>query len=218
MNERDLVVLAMAAFMVWVCSFFLRGLWRLASGKVTNAGGTKEGWYLFGVGLLFAATFTWATVGEFGDPWAVSEVRRTRGVHQWALGTGAGSIALMGYSFMLVGIATLVINFRRRHDPPPELPDIPPASPAERQELLAEIASDELWEQDHAAVAAHMHRTTLRSMMYAEEEPWDSDGPVWDALEAELERRFATDAERREAGEAIQAEYERLVEADGVCR
>ncbi|NLE88068.1 MAG: hypothetical protein GX607_16910 [Myxococcales bacterium] len=63
-----------------------------------------------------------------------------------------------------------------------------------------------------------MHRATLRSMMYAEEEPWDSDGPVWDALEAELERRFATDAERRVAGEAIQAEYERLVEADGVCR
>lgn len=80
--------------------------------------------------------------------------------------------------------------------------------------LLAEIASDELWAQGYPAVAAHMHRTTLRSMMYAEEEPWETDMPVWNALEAELERRFETDAERREAGEAIESEYERLVEAD----
>lgn len=125
-NVGDFIVVTMAAFMVWVCSFFLRGIWRLASGKVTVARGTKEGWYLFGVGLLFAAIFTWATVDEFSDPWAVSEVRRTRGVHQWALGTAAGSIALLGYSFMLVGVATLVINFRRRHEPAPPLPDIPP--------------------------------------------------------------------------------------------
>src|SRR5690606_40425090 len=57
-------------------------------------------------------------------------IGRTRGRNRVAAATRYGARSGGG------GVGTEAINFRGRHDPPPPgLPDIPPAPPAERQEL-----------------------------------------------------------------------------------
>jgi hypothetical protein len=215
MNLLDLVPLTLGGGMLWICSYIVKAAWRVTTSKLpAHRQEARTGWLLLCVGLFFAVFVGWATLDVLRDPWTINEAGRARGTHHWALSVALASVAILGVLLVWIGVACLIIHVRTRHRPLFPHRDIPSASPAERKALLARLSSDELWAQGHAGVAAHMHRTMLRSMMYADEEPWESDEPLWDALSAELERRFDTEEARREAGYAIQEEYGRLLDED----
>src|SRR5690606_26066584 len=94
--------------------------------------------------------------------------------------------------------------------PSPSWEDIPPASRAECQVLLKQLKDDALWAKGNEAVAVYLLNVTLRNMN--SDDSWDSDAPLWEALQPELKRRFSTQEQREAAVHAIQSEYTRLFE------
>lgn len=174
--------------------------------------GSRRDTWLIVAGLALTLSFGSLAYVEWQDPWHLYDTPRLSidNAHGWALALAFSSIVPIGLAFLFIGCYA---KFKSRSDPPAPSrawEDIPPASRAECQVLLERLKDDALWAKGNDAVAAYLLNIMLRNMN--SDDSWDSDAPLWEALQPELERRFSTREQREAAVEAIQNEYTRLFE------
>ena len=174
--------------------------------------GSHQDTWLIVVGLVMTLWFSSFAYVEWQDPWRLYDAPRLRvnNAHGWALALAYSSAIPIGLVFLFIGCYA---KLKPRSGPPApsrSWDDIAPASRAECQVLLDRLKDDALWEKGNDAVAACLHNIMLRNMN--SDDSWDSDAPLWEALQPELKRRFHTQEQREAAVDAIQNEYTRLFE------
>lgn len=86
-------------------------------------------------------------------------------------------------------------------------------SRAELLAMLQRLREDELWARGNAAVAAYV--LAVMDHNANAEDGWDSDEPITDALQAEIERRFTCPRQREDVAAEIRTACQRHLESNG---
>lgn len=207
-----LTVAALAGFgfsaALWIV--IIRAI-RKGESRKPPRGSHQDTWLIVG-GLGTTLVFGAAAYSKLQDPWRLYDTPRLSidNAHWWSLGLAYSSVVPIGLVFLFIGCYAKFTFRSDSTDPSRAWEDIPPASRAECHVLLEHLKDDALWANGNNAVAAYLLNIMLRNMN--SDDSWDSDAPLWEALQPELERRFSTREQREAAVEAIQNEYTRLFE------
>lgn len=170
---------------------------------------SRDTWLIV-AGLVMTLSFGSLAYVEWRDPWRLHDAPglRTNNAHGWALALAFSSAIPLALFVLFSGCYGRFTSRTYVVEPSRNRENIPPASRAECQVLLEQLKDDELWENGNEAVAAYLHHIMLRNLN--SDDTWDSDEPLWEALQPELVRRFPTHEQREAAVDAIQSEYTRL--------
>ena len=212
-GEDIFISVAALAGLGFSAGFWIPILQAIRKGEFRQAPrGSRRDTWLMVAGLAMTLSFGSLAYVEWQDPWHLYDNPRLSidNAHGWALALAFSSIIPLGLVFLFAGCYGKLTSRSDLPDPSHFWEDIPPASRAECQVLLEQLKDDALWAKGNEAVAAYLHNVMLRNANSDDE--WDSDEPLWEALQPELARRFSTREQREAAAEAIQNEYIRLLE------
>lgn len=191
---------------VWMWVIAVKAIW---TGSVKAS--PQARWVTLG-SLAFCVVFGALMLAGWSDPWHLypDDARSLSNAHRWSIGALGAAGVFVVLPFALLGGASM--RARRLEPPHPQQADVASLSHTELQAMLQHLRDDDLWAQGNAAVVAHLlavmkHNTNS-------DQGWDSDEPMTDAFEAEVERRFTCPLQREEVVTEIRAECMRRLESD----